>query len=160
MKNYTLGILIMESTLFITGCSGPKSPSFEKLEYLKVLSANKSKVVLGDKALYHNPNNITGTLTKTNIKILVNEVEVTEINQEHSIAVPKAGDFRVPVKFSFNPQQLFKENNGFLRNALKSFVDKKMEVQYFGTVTVKVMGIYFDVPVDYSEKISFGLNYE
>ena len=160
MKNYTLGILIMLSTLFIIGCSGPKSPSFEKLEDLKVVSANKSKVVLSGKALYHNPNNITGTLTKTNIKILVNDTEVTEIYQEHSIAVPKAADFKVPVKFSFNPQQLFKENKGFLRNALKSFIDKKMEIQYFGTVTVQVMGIDFDVPVDYSEKISFGLNYE
>ena len=140
--------------------SGPKEPSFEKLEDLKVVSANKNAVVLTASALYHNPNAIEGVLTHTNMKILVNEVEVSEIKQKHAIAVPKGGDFKIPVTISFNPKKILKENDGFLKNAIRSFLDKKMEVQYLGTVTIQIMGVEFDVPVDYSEKVSFGLLYE
>ena len=145
---------------FTTGCSGPSSPSFETLEDLKVVSASSEKVVLQGKAVYHNPNNITGMLTKTEMKIFVNDAEVTEINQHHSIAVPKASDFRVPVSFSFNPKKLRQENKGFLKNAIKSFLNKKMEVHYVGSVTIEVMRVPFDVDVDYTEKVSLGLRYE
>ncbi|MBT8327850.1 MAG: hypothetical protein KJP21_09005 [Bacteroidia bacterium] len=156
-KLITFTILLFGLT---TGCSGPSSPSFETLEELKVVSASADKVVLEGKAVYHNPNNITGMLTKTEMKIFINDVEVTEINQNHSIAVPKASDFKVPVSFQFNPKKLREENKGFLRNALKTFLNKKMEVHYKGFVTIEVLRMSFDVPVDYSEKVSLGLRYE
>jgi len=35
-----------------------------------------------------------------------------------------------------------------------------MEVTYAGRITVEVMGVEFDVPVDYSETISMGIQYE
>lgn len=160
MKNQFIFSALLFSLCILFACSGPQAPSFENLENLKVVSANKSKVVMSGKAIYHNPNEIAGTLTHSNIKIIVNGVEVTEIDQEHSIDVPKANDFTVPVYFSFNPSNLLQENKGFLKNALKSFIDKKLEVQYVGDVTVKVMGVEFDVPVDYTEKVSFGMKYE
>ena len=160
MKIWIANLLTISTFLFITGCSGPQSPTFLKLENVKVASANRSKVVLKGNAVFHNPNNITGMLTNTKIKILVDGIEVTEVDQEHSIAVPQSGDFRVPLDIVFNPKKLLKENKGFLRSVIKNFVNKKMEVQYFGTVTVQVMGVSFDVPIDYSEKISFGINHE
>lgn len=160
MKNWSTSVFYLIALFLVYGCSGPESPSFENLENLKIKSANKSKVVMTGKAIYNNPNEISGKLTHSNIKIIVNDVEVTEIDQEHSIEVPKSSDFKVPVNFSFNPQSLMNENKGFLKNALKSFLDKSLEVQYVGTVTVEVLGINFDVPVDYTETVSFGMKYD
>lgn len=160
MKNFSVFALSIVSLLFITACSGPKSPSFLKLEDLKVAKASRTNVILKADAVYHNSNNVSGTLTETNMKILVNDLEVTEINQRHSIPVPKESDFRVPVTIQFNPQKLNQENKGFLRKTLKSFLGKSMEVKYTGTITVEVLNIEFDVPVDYSEKVSLGLNYD
>ncbi len=152
---FTIGLIIL-----VTSCTGPSSPSFKTLEDLKVVSAAPDKVVLKGNAIYHNPNNIVGMLTKTEMKIFINDVEVTEINQNHSIAVPKASNFSVPVSFQFNPKKLKDENKGYLRNVLKTFLSKNMEVHYLGSVTIEVMRVSFDVDVDYKEKVSLGLRYE
>ncbi len=160
MKNWGLSSLSIVMLFFTIRCSKPSAPSFENLENLKIVSANKTKIVMSGKAIYNNPNDISGTLTHSNVKIIVNGVEVTEIDQNQSIEVPKYSDFTVPVNFSFNPQRLLNENKGFLKNALKSFLDKSLEVQYVGEVTLKVVGVEFDVPVDYTEMVSFGMKYE
>lgn len=161
MKNYSLIAFAIITSLFISGCAdGPKSPDFINLENVKISSANTSKVVLRGDAIFNNPNAIAGKLTKTDIHIKVNDADITDIEQKTSIDVPKNSNFTVPVNFSFNPQQLVQENKGFLRNAIKSFLTKELTIAYDGTVTIEVLGISFDVPVEYTEKVSIGLNYE
>ena len=159
MKNLFLIGFTISLFVFTTSCQGPSTPSFEKLEDVKVLKASKNNVILKANALYHNPNSIGGTLTQTQMKILVNDVEVSEINQRHEITVPKQGDFRVPVTIQFNPQKLSKENKGFFRNTIKSFLQKKLKLTYTGKVVIRILNIDFDVPVDYSEKVSLDFNY-
>jgi len=161
MKNCTIALFVILTLGFITGCSeGPQSPDFLKLENVKISSANTTKVVLKGDALFNNPNAISGKLTKTNIHIKVNDVDITDIEQKVSIDVPKNSEFTVPVNFSFNPKKLTSENKGFLKNALKSFLNKELTVDYSGTVTVEVLGIEFDVPVDFQEQVSMGIKYE
>lgn len=161
MKNYITALFTIGTLLFITGCSeGPQSPDFINLKNVKVKSANMTKVVLSGDAVFNNPNAIAGKLTKTNIHIKINDVDITDIEQSVSIDVPKSSDFVVPVNFSFNPKKLSSENDGFLKNALRSFLNKDLTVEYAGDVTVEVLGISFDVPVEYTEKVSVGLNYE
>ena len=161
MKNWTTALFVLLTFGLTIGCSeGPQSPDFLNLENVKISSANLSKVVLKGDAIFNNPNGISGKLTKTNIHIKVNDVDITDINQNVSIDVPKNSDFTVPVNFSFNPKKLTSENKGFLKNALKSFLNKELTVNYSGTVTVEVLGISFDVPVDYEETVSVGLNHD
>ena len=161
MKIWTTALFVLLTIGLTTGCSeGPQSPDFLKLENVKIASANTSKVVLKGDALFNNPNAISGKLTKTNIHIKVNDVDITDIEQKVSIDVPKNSDFTVPVNFSFNPKKLTSENKGFLKNALKSFLNKELTIDYSGTVTVEVLGISFDVPVDFQERVSMGIKYE
>ena len=160
MKNFITPLFTILTLMFLSGCSGPSSPDFLDLKNLKVVSANINKVVLSGNAIFNNPNSISGKLTKTNIRIKVNDIDITEIEQNISINVPKNSDFTIPVNFSFNPKKLTSENNGFLRNVLESFLNKELIVDYSGYVTVEVMGVEFDVPVEYSEKVSMGLQYE
>jgi LEA14-like dessication related protein len=81
----------------------------------------------------------------------VNDVDITDIAHDVSIDVPKNSNFIVPITFSFNPKQLLEDNDGFLKNALKSFINKELQVEYKGSVTAEVMGASFDVPVEYTE---------
>lgn len=161
MKNYIITLLTIGTLLLTSGCTdGPQTPDFTNLKNVKITSANLNKMVLSGDAVFNNPNAIGGKLTKTDIHIKVNDVDITDIQQNVSIDVPKNSDFSVPVNFSFNPKKLASDNKGFLKNALKSFVNKDLTVEYNGSVTVEVLGMSFDVPVEYTEKVSVGLNYE
>ncbi|PCJ66328.1 MAG: hypothetical protein COA58_06010 [Bacteroidetes bacterium] len=161
MKNWVICLLTLVIVVFTNGCnSGPKSPDFIRLENVKISSANINKIVLKGDAIFNNPNPISGKLTSTNIHIKVNNVDITEIKQNISITVPKNSDFTVPVDFSFSPKKLTSENEGFLKNVISSFLKKELAVSYEGTVTVEVLGIAFEVPIDYSEKVNLGLNYD
>ena len=137
---------------------GPKSPSFINLDNVKIISANARKVVLQGDAIFNNPNAIAGKLIKTDIHIKINDVDITDIEQTTLIDVPKNSNFTVPVNFSFNPEKLVQDNEGFLQNAIKSFLSNELTIEYAGCVTIEVLGIGFDVPIDYTEKVSLGLN--
>lgn len=137
---------------------GPKSPSFINLDNVKIVTANASRVVLQGDAIFNNPNAIAGKLTKTDIHIKINDVDITDIEQTTLINVPKNSNFTVPVNFSFNPEKLVQDNEGFLQNAIKSFLSNELTIEYAGYVTIEVLGIGFDVPIDYTEKVSLGLN--
>jgi LEA14-like dessication related protein len=159
MKKFS--VIIFTSLLigFTSGCSKkPESPNFIKLENVKVVSTGLTKVVLSGDAVFNNPNAVSGELTKTNIHIRVNDVDITDIDQEVSITIPKNSNFTLPVYFSFNPKQLSSENNGFLNNAIKSLLNKELSVDYQGDITVKVLGISFDVPIACTETVSLRLN--
>ncbi|MFT5056955.1 MAG: LEA14-like dessication related protein [Pseudoalteromonas distincta] len=159
MKGYRIFKLTIGSLILISGCmGGPKSPSFINLDNVKILSANARKVVLQGDAIFNNPNAIAGKLTKTDIHIKINDVDITDIEQTTSIDVPKNSNFTVPVNFSFNPKKLTQDNDGFLQNAIKSFLSNELTIEYAGYVTIEVLGIGFDVPIDYTEKVSMGLN--
>lgn len=137
---------------------GPKSPSFINLDNVKIVTANASRVVLQGDAIFNNPNAIAGKLTKTDIHIKINDVDIADIEQTTLIDVPKNSNFTVPVNFSFNPEKLVLDNEGFLQNAIKSFLSNELTIEYAGYVTIEVLGIGFDVPIDYTEKVSLGLN--
>jgi len=137
---------------------GPKSPSFINLDNVKIVTANASRVVLQGDAIFNNPNAIAGKLTKTDIHIKINDVDITDIEQTTLVDVPKNSNFTVPVNFSFNPEKLVQDNEGFLQNAIKSFLSNELTIEYAGYVTIEVLGIGFDVPIDYTEKVSLGLN--
>lgn len=159
MKGYYLFKLTIGSLILISGCmGGPKSPSFINLDNVKILSANSRKVVLQGDAIFNNPNAIAGKLIKTDIHIKINDVDITDIEQTTLIDVPKNSNFTVPVNFSFNPKKLTKDNDGFLQNAIKSFLSNELTIEYAGCVTIEVLGIGFDVPIDYTEKVNLGLN--
>ena len=159
MKGYCLFKLTIGSLILISGCmGGPKSPSFINLDNVKIISANARKVVLQGDAIFNNPNAIAGKLIKTDIHIKINDVDITDIEQTTLIDVPKNSNFTVPVNFSFNPKKLTKDNDGFLQNAIKSFLSNELNIEYAGCVTIEVLGIGFDVPIDYTEKVSLGLN--
>lgn len=161
MKNWSIILLMSLVVGFTSGCSeAPSAPDFINLKNVKITRASRTNVVLSGDAIFNNPNPIAGKLTKTDIHIKVNDVDITDIKQNVSIDVPKNSDFTVPVNFSFNPNKLATENKGFLKNAIKSFFNKELTIDYNGDVTVEVLGVSFDVPVEYTEKVSIGLNYE
>ena len=62
-------------------------------------------------------------------------------------------DFTIPVELDFDRKEVF-GGGGFLKNAVKAFMDDDLEIQYKGTVDVEVLGIGIPVDVDYSQPIA------
>lgn len=153
MKNYLLSIPLFLAIFLTSGCKSPESPTFQKLDNVNLSSINSTKTELTANAVFHNPNNINGILTHTNIKVIVNEVEVSEIDQDFDINIPKSSNFSIPINISFNPKEIFRENEGFLKNLLRTWVNDEMKIQYLGTVTIKVLGISFKIPIDHTEDV-------
>lgn len=158
MKTRKLLIALILSGLF-HACTAPTAPEFEGLKDVKIAKAGVNNISLTGDALYNNPNAISGKLVNTNILVFVDGIEVTKIKQKESIDVPANSDFKVPVFISFDPKTLITENKGFLKNALKNLVKRNIELKYLGAVTIELAGIQFDVPVEYSEKVNLGVNY-
>ncbi len=159
MKNLNKALLLLIISVLFLNCSGPKSPSFKKLENVEVTPNDQEHISLKADAIYHNPNPVGGMLTYSDITISIDGVEVSHIKQEHAIAVPQSQDFAVPILIDINGKKVLEENKGFLKNTIKQFLTKKLELTYKGTVTIQVMNIEFDVPIDYTENVSFGLKY-
>lgn len=143
----------------LSACSGLSAPSFVGMEEVKIRSAGVKTMKFVGKAVYNNPNPIGGTLVHTNIKIFVDDVEVTEIDQENKTAIPANSDFQIPVEFSFNPKVLVNNEKLKVGKLLRRILKDGIDVKYDGTVTISIKGIEFDVPIHYKEKVSYGVKY-
>lgn len=67
-------VLTTSLIIFTIGFSGPSFPSFENAKDLKVVSANRTKVVVKGNAVYNNPNDISRKLIHKDLTISVNGV--------------------------------------------------------------------------------------
>lgn len=144
----------------LSSCSDAvKSPEFKGVENLKIKKATINYAEVDGYAIYHNPNIVGGVLTKTDIDIFVNGKKITKINQKMDVKVPAEDDFKIPVTFNFNPRDLANKEDGILKSVLKNLKNKKVDVQYKGTVTIEILGQAIDVPVDFEDSISLGLNF-
>jgi hypothetical protein len=160
-KNWIIKISVCLIFFFSIACgNAPQSPTFLRLNKVKIKSVGLTNVAISGEAIFNNPNAIGGKLTKTNIHIKVNNKDITDIQQNVSVNIPKNNDFTIPINFSFNPKEITNNEKGFFKNTFKAFLNKDLEVDYYGSITVNMLGINFEVPIDYSEKVSLDLKYD
>lgn len=157
VRHLSCAVLLMG---LLSSCSGPKSPDFVGLKNVQIDYNVQNKLNLKALAVYNNPNLIGGNLSRTDMKLFIDGVEVSHIQQEESIAIPAQSDFEIPVNITIDPIKLQQENEGLLRNVLKQVLNNDLELRYAGKVYVSIVDREFGIPVDYSEKIKLGLTYE
>lgn len=141
----------------VSACTKPSAPSFKKLQNVKITQARKDSITLTAQALYYNPNIIGGKVLGADINVFINDVPVGKLNQTEQIAIPKESEFEVPIAITFNPKQVFKNNRGFLQQALKSFFKNELAVKYDGTATMEILNVPFKVPVNYTDTVRLKL---
>ncbi|MFT4521487.1 MAG: LEA14-like dessication related protein [Bacteroidia bacterium] len=157
LKLFGFGLVFI---LFAQSCSLPKTPDFERLEKLRIVSKNKNLVTISAEAVYMNGNDFGGRLKEVDMNIIVEGVKVTHLNQDKDIDIQPKKEFRIPITFTVDLNDIFKKNEDFLKQALKSMVKEEIEILYKGTLKVTLLNTDLKIPVNFSEKLHVGLNWE
>ncbi len=156
MKNifYALPVIFI-----LASCSAPKSPDFKTIKNARVTKAKGNIYTVTADAVYTNPNSIGGNLVALEMDITVDDVKVTHISQTKSAVIQPETDFVVPITFDVDIKNVVKKD----KNAVSAFLNKllkdEVDVNYSGHLTVQFLSRQFEVPVDYTEGVSLGLNY-
>jgi len=155
----SLALIGLTLTALITSCSGPKSPEFVGLVDIKVKQTAGLLIQVDAQAKYHNPNIVGANLEEIDLDVSIDDKAVTKIVQNTPVEIPAESDFSIPIAFQFDPVELSK-NKGFFKDILEKVLKNEMTVTYKGFTTISVMGQSFKVPIDYSEKVKLGIEYE
>lgn len=154
MKHTNLIFLLFFIGLFFASCSGPESPIFVEIINVKVADIKNNEVFLEGDAVFKNPNPIAGRLVKTDIDVVVNDIEVGKIRQDLATEVKANSDFTVPVHVNFPFNKITKNKKNLLKGLLNALIDQKALVSYKGTVTINFLKIDFETPIEYEEEVS------
>ena len=139
--------------LFFIACSKPEAPTFIKMENVEVQDVKGNQVYVTADAVFNNPNPVSGKLVDTDLKVIVNEIDMGTVQQDTTIAIPANSNFKVPVSIDFPLKKVFDNKKGLLKGVLNALLDKKADVKYEGTITLNFLKVDFDVPVDYEGEL-------
>lgn len=136
-------------------CSGPQDPIFKRMENLMVTELKIDKITIRGDALYYNPNGVGGNLVSTDINVIANEVEVGKVTQTADSKIEAKSEFAIPVEISFPPSEVFKNEKDVMSGLFNALLYKKLDVRYEGQITISILGIDVDVPVEYEDEVEF-----
>ena len=139
-------------TLVFLGCSGPKDPTFEKFENIKVQSISKNKVTLNADMILNNPNPFSCHFKNLVLEVYSDsDVKLTEIEQTYNTEMLADSNFSIPVIINFSPDKLFEEKQGLLNTIVNVLNNKEVNLKYKGYCNVEAMEISIKVPIDFEE---------
>lgn len=141
--------------LLITSCSINKQPVFKKVDNVKVTAFTGDTIRLKAEAFFENPNDVGGTISTDQIKVIVNETEVAQVSSEE-FKVPARKEFAIPLKVVIPAKKVFSSNKGgLLGGLLNSVLNKSIKVQFKGDLKYKVLGFSRVYKVDQIQEIKF-----
>lgn len=141
--------------ILIYSCSAPREPIFKSMKNVTASMLSAQEVMVRGIAVYENPNAVGGDLTAMNVNVWVDDIDVGKMDQNLNVAVPANSSFEVPVEFRFDPAKIFK-GKGLFGSVISILEKKSVDVKYRGSVTMEMMNVSFDVPVDFEESVSLG----
>ena len=83
IKKLTLLLFIIAST----SCGIKQKPKFIKVDSIKLINANPTKITLSANALFNNPNLIGGRVITNGVKVYVNDISFGKIEIEEFNAI-------------------------------------------------------------------------
>tara|TARA_B110000971_G_scaffold2478_1_gene2712 strand:+ start:5488 stop:5949 length:462 start_codon:yes stop_codon:yes gene_type:complete len=153
MKKFTLLLFIIAST----SCAVKQKPTFIKVDNIKLITANSTKITVSADALFNNPNVIGGRLNTEGVQVYVNNISFGRIETEE-FKIPANDDFTVPLKIQIKTKDLLdKDSKGFLNGLLNSVLNRSLKVRYEGTIQFKALGINHSYPINKTETIKIKL---
>ncbi len=135
---------------FLSACSQVQQPEFKKIQGIKVGGIANNHAKVNAEAVFNNPNAFGLTVTKTDLDVLLEKQKVGNVIQEKEINVPASSDFVIPVSANLDLGAL---NQDLLNSVLSVFTNKKLNMTFDGTVTVKAVGIEVGVPVSFTQEL-------
>ena len=146
--------MLLVGLFVLSACERPEEPEFKEVKNLKVHKVTLTSLSLRGDAIFHNPNNTGLTLTSTEIDIMLDDsVKVAAINQTLDTKIKANETFSVPLEVNI---PIDKVSNNMLNDAIGMLFGKKtLDVRYKGFFRMKVLGVGFKVPVDYTDEVKF-----
>ena len=135
-------------------CSVKEKPEFLSVENIKVIESTSKYVTITADALFMNPNDIGGNLKTDEIKVFINDNQLTSVSTEN-FKVPAKKEFSIPLKANIPTDSIFSNKN--LGGLIGSLFSKKIKVQYKGDITYKVFGFSYTYNIDKTERIKIKL---
>ena len=108
-------------------CTVNETPEFIGVNTIKVEDSNSKFITLKAEAEFLNPNDIGGSLKTDDLKVIINNNEISSVTTE-SFDVPAKDKFTIPLRAKIPTDSLFSDKN--LSSILGSLLTKNMKVQY------------------------------
>ena len=145
--------LLSLSVLLLTACVKPEKPKFKGLDNVHIEILDDKMVHVDGDAIFFNPNEVELTVVGADIELEVEDTKVGTVTENTERVIPPQSDFEIPVEIDVPLNVLFDNPLQMLGEAMSMFGGKKYKVRYFGTVSVKVMGLTMDIPVDKTKEV-------
>lgn len=134
----------------MTSCREPQSLEFKDFKNLKLENVGFSSATLKVDLVYYNPNNFGLELNRTDFDLFVDSTYLGHSRQDMQIAIPRRGDFTLPLVVDLDMKNL-------LKNGITSLFNKDIKVRLLGKVKVGKAGVYKSFPVDYTSIQNFSM---
>lgn len=154
MKNILYFSLCL--AFLFTSCSSVLEPTLERIEDVDIVEMSKSRLELNAFMVLKNPNGFALDLSKADITVYVDEIELAKIDQSYDTSMPKEGEFKMPVNIKLDLDKLYGDNPiAALGKGMQIMKDKKLTVQFKGTILVGKGVAKISVPIDQEEEVKF-----
>lgn len=147
MKKIISIFSVLAMVVLIIACSKPEKPEFRTVKDLKVGKITMSEIEVTGVAVMYNPNNVSLNVDNIDLDVFVDEKQVGKIQQTNLTEVPAKSEFNLPLSIKFPPSKIANS----LLDAASILTKSEYKVKYKGKVTVKVLGIGIDVPLEKEE---------
>jgi hypothetical protein len=150
-------LIIIPILLLIVSCKVKEKPLFVKVDNIVFVDGNLETIELTADAYFINKNDVGGSLESKGIEVFLNDISVANVTSE-SFEVPAGEEFTIPLKVIIPTKEVLEKNkNGLLGGILNSILNKKMKVQYKGTITYTKFGFSYDYEVDKTQNVKIKL---
>ncbi|MEM9548544.1 MAG: LEA type 2 family protein [Bacteroidota bacterium] len=142
--------------VLFSSCTSILEPTVERVEDVDIVEMTRSKLELNAFMVLKNPNGFELDLDNADMKVYVDDIELAEINQTYETTMPKEGEFKMPININMDLDKLYNDNPlEALSKGLQIMSDKKLNVQFKGTILVGKGPAKISVPIDQEEEVRF-----
>lgn len=153
IKKLTLLLIIAVHT----SCGVKQKPTLIKVDSIKLITANPTKIILSANALFNNPNLIGGRFITNGVKLYINDISFGKIETEE-FKVPANDNFTVPLKIQIKTKDIFnRDSGGLLNSLLSSVLNSSLNVRYKGEILFKAFGINHSYTINKTETVKIKL---
>ena len=145
MKVFFLLIMI---ALVAGSCVPKEQIVLREIHILEIQPGKDGNPLLRADAIFYNPNNATFRLKEIEMTVLLDGKEAARIDQNLSSSIMARSEFTVPLEVQLHIKEM-----GLLDTILSLFGGKKYEVEFSGSIKVKVRGFPLRIPVNHKDQI-------
>ncbi|HRI79642.1 MAG TPA: hypothetical protein PLR06_08905 [Cyclobacteriaceae bacterium] len=137
-------------TVLLAGCVPKEQVVLRSIQINEIGPKPDGSALLKADAVFYNPNTTRMRLKEIDIEIFVDGKKAAEVDQELSSLIKAKSEFTIPLEVQLNLKEI-----GLLDTILSFLGGKKHEIQFVGTLKMKVNGFPVKAPVNQKEEFKF-----